>query len=107
MKKRINHILAGLLALLGFSSCSALQEAREARAERERQAMEAQQQSLVQEVLAKMKADDERNGYSAERQKTEADLRAAEEARIRAERERAKLLYAVPNVPYRRIEETK
>ena len=100
MKKRINYILAGVLTLLGFSSCSALHEAREARAERERQEQEAQQRALVEQELARMLAEDDQNGYSAE-------LRDAEGTRIRAERERAKLLYAVPNVPYRRIDEMK
>ena len=96
MKKKVNYILAGLLTLLGFSSCSALHEARAARAERERLEQEAQQRALVEQELARMEEED------ARRETAKKELE-----RIEGERNRAVLLYAVPNVPYRRIEESK
>jgi len=96
MKRTVNYLLAGILALLGFSSCSSLREARQARQERERQEAEAQQKALVEEVLRKMEADD-------------AVRTASPQVRVdsirQAEAERTKLLYAVPNVPYREIKE--
>lgn len=89
MKKRVNYILAGMLALLGFSSCSALREARQARQEREQKAAEAQQQALVEQILQEMEENEPPQIEVMEREQIE----------------RAKLLYAVPNAPYREIKE--
>ena len=89
MKKTFRYILAGLLTLPGFSSCSALREAREAREAREREAVEKQQRELVEQTLQEMLEHDARVGN---------DTVAPETGRI-------KLLYAVPNVPYREIKE--
>ena len=41
MKKTLAYILAGVLTLLGFSSCASLRQARQERLERERQAERA------------------------------------------------------------------
>ena len=104
MNKKVKSILAAILAVLGFSSCTALREAREARAERERQALDARQSALVEEMLRKMEEEDREQGLD---QPTldEKTRREREAERIRREREqRAVLLYAVPNVPYQRIE---
>lgn len=99
MKKGIRYILAGVLTLLGFTSCASLREAREARAQREREAFDAQQKALVEETLRKMLEDDAKN---PEKQKVSQDSTISGE--IRVPEERIKLLYAVPNVPYREIE---
>jgi sortase (surface protein transpeptidase) len=99
MKKGIRYILAGVLTLLGFTSCASLREAREARAQREREAFDAQQKALVEETLQKMLEDDARN---PEKQKADQETTITGEVRIPDER--VKLLYAVPNVPYREIE---
>lgn len=99
MKKGIRYILAGVLTLLGFTSCASLREAREARAQREREAFDAQQKALVEETLQKMLEDDAKN---PEKQKVSQDSTISGE--IRVPEERIKLLYAVPNVPYREIE---
>ncbi|MBQ9660667.1 MAG: hypothetical protein IJV37_05305 [Bacteroidales bacterium] len=103
MKRTVNYLLAGILALLGFSSCASLREARQARQERERQEAEAQQRALVEEVLRKMEADD------ASRKAAEEAGRMQQQVRIdsirQGEAERTKLLYAVPNVPYREVKE--
>lgn len=88
MKKPFRYLLAGVLTLLGFSSCSALREAREARAAREREAWEQQQRELVEQTLREM---------------LERDAQAARDSVSRIER--VKLLYGVPNVPYREIKE--
>ena len=88
MKKTFKYILAGVLTMLGFSSCSALREAREARAAREREAWEQQQRELVEQTLQDMLEHD-------------AQVEEGEPAEF----ERIKLLYAVPNVPYREIKE--
>ena len=102
MKKGIRYMLAGVLALLGFSSCASLREAREMRAQREREALDAQQKALVEETLRKMLEDDADNPELQEqKRRQEAEQRKQEEWR---ERERVKLLYCVPNVPYREIE---
>ena len=85
MKRSVKYLLGGILALLGFSSCSALREAEEARAARERAAFEAQQRALVDETLQEMLARD------------------AMLERTR-DRERNVQLYAVPNAPYREME---
>ena len=37
MKRSVNYLLCGLLTLLGFTSCAALRDARQARLERERE----------------------------------------------------------------------
>lgn len=89
MKKPFRYLLAGVLTLLGFSSCSALREAREARAAREREAWEKQQRELVEQTLQEM---------------LEHDARVANDT-VPPEFERVRLLYAVPNVPYREIKE--
>lgn len=99
MKKGIRYILAGVLTLLGFTSCASLREAREARAQREREAFDAQQKALVQETLQKMLEDDAKNP-----EKQKADQGTAVSGEISIPEERVKLLYAVPNVPYRDIE---
>jgi len=105
MKRTVNYLLAGILALLGFSSCSALREAREARAAREREAFEAQQKALVEQELQRMLEEDARDPERIrERQRLE-EIRL--DSARRAELERTKLLYAVPNVPYREIQEKK
>lgn len=88
MKKSFRYLLAGVLTLLGFSSCSALREAREARAAREREAFEKQQRELVEQTLQEM---------------LEQDARSAKDSVQMIER--VKLLYGVPNVPYREIKE--
>ncbi len=99
MKKGIRYILAGVLTLLGFTSCASLREAREARAQREREAFDAQQKALVEETLQKMLEDDAKN---PEKQKASQGTGVSGEISI--PEERVKLLYAVPNVPYRDIE---
>lgn len=92
MKRPVRYILAGLLALLGFSSCASLREAREERSRREREAFEAQQRALVEQELQRMMEEDARN----------PEKQIQEEGRSRHhEEQRAKLLYAVPNAPYR------
>jgi len=105
MKKPVRYLLGAFLALLGFSSCSAVREARLAREAREREAFEAQQRALVEQTLQEMLEADEANGLDA----LEAErLRIREQERQdsirRAEIGRAKLLYGVPNVPYKRLE---
>lgn len=100
MKKSVNYILAGILAILGFSSCSALREARQARLEREQEAARAQQKALVDQILSEMEA------REAPLQEQEKEQRRLDSLR-RAREERTKLLYAVPNVPYREIKEMK
>ena len=100
MKKSVNYILAGILAILGFSSCSALREARQARLEREQEAARAQQKALVDQILSEMEAQE------APLQEQEKEQRRLDSLR-RAQEERTKLLYAVPNVPYREIKEMK
>ena len=105
MKKPVRYLLGALLALLGFSSCSALREARLAREAREREAFDAQQRALVEQTLQEMLEADANDPFrlaEEERQRAEA-IRRADSLR-RAEGERAKLLYAVPNVPYKRLE---
>ncbi|MCR4859400.1 MAG: hypothetical protein K5910_01900 [Bacteroidales bacterium] len=98
MKRSVNYLLAGILALLGFSSCTALREAREARAEREKRAFEEQQKALVEQELQRMLEEDARAEGLRDPEKIRLD------SARRAELGRTKLLYAVPNVPYRRIE---
>lgn len=100
MKKSVNYILAGILTILGFSSCSALREARQARLEREQEAARAQQKALVEQILSEMEA------REAPLQEQEKEQRRLDSLR-RAQEERTKLLYAVPNVPYREIKEMK
>ena len=106
MKRPVRYILGGLLAVLGFSSCSALREAREARAEREREAIRQQQMALKDQVLQEMLEADEND---PEYQAQQAKLREAERQRLIREQmesdQRTKLLYAVPNVPYREVKE--
>ena len=90
------------MAVLGFSSCSALREAREARAEREREAIRQQQMALKDQVLQEMLEADEND---PEFQAQQAKLREAERQRLIESDQRTKLLYAVPNVPYREVKE--
>ena len=101
MKRSVRYFLAGILTLLGFSSCASLREARQARQERERQQAEARQKALVEEVLRKMEADDAAAGKAEGMRGPQV---GADSVR-REKAERAKLLYAVPNVPYREIKE--
>ena len=84
MKKTVTYILAGLITLLGFSSCANLRKAR-----LERQARE--QERLAQEQWQRDSAELARQQYRID------SLR-------QAELERNKLLYAVPNVPYQDLE---
>ena len=100
MNKTVNHLLAGILVLLGFSSCASLREAREARAERERAEAEAQQMAAKDALLQKMLEDDAREAALKGGQKQPVQLDT-----VRARDERIKLLYAVPNVPYTKINE--
>lgn len=88
MKKTLTYILAGVLTLLGFSSCANLRQARLERLERERQA-ELDRQAYEQ--WQRDSADLARQQYLID------SLR-------QAELERNKLLYAVPNVPYQDLE---
>ncbi|MCR4824821.1 MAG: hypothetical protein K5849_05625 [Bacteroidales bacterium] len=106
MKRSVNYILAGILALLGFSSCSALREARQARLEREQEAAKAQQKALVEQVLADMEEKERPSREQERKELEEQELKRLDSIR-RAELERTKLLYAVPNVPYQRIEDKK
>jgi len=101
MKKTFKYILAGTLALLGFSSCSALREAREAREAREREALEKQQRELVEQTLQEML---ERDAQDPEFQNQRSSKWNIDSTGTVVE-ERIKLLYAVPNVPYREIKE--
>ena len=94
MKKGIRYVLAGILALLGFSSCASLHEAQERRALRDREAFDAQQQALVEETLREMLEADANN----------PELQKKEVKEPERDWERMKLLYGVPNVPYRGIE---
>ena len=88
MKKTVTYILAGVLTLLGFSSCASLRQARQERLERERQ---AEADRLAYEEW-------QRDSAELARQKFVIDsLR-------QADMERNKLLYAVPKVPYQNIE---
>ena len=98
-------MLAGILALLGFSSCASLHEAQEARAQREREAFEAQQKALVEETLREMlEADADNPELLEQKRREEEEMREQERERERIrELERTKLLYGVPNVPYREI----
>ena len=89
MKKTLTYILAGVLTLLGFSSCASLRQARQERLERERQ---AEQDRLAYEQWQRDSAELARQQFVLD------SLR-------RAEMERNKLLYAVPNVPYQDIKE--
>lgn len=104
MKRSVRYILGGILALLGFSSCSALREAREAREARERAAFEAQQRALVEQTLQEMLEADERDPEFQAQQERERQRQIEERMRIERDRERTKLLYAVPNAPYREME---
>ena len=88
MKKTFTYILAGVLTLLGFSSCANLRQARQERLERERQ---AEQDRLAYEQWQRDSADLARQRFLLD------SLR-------KAEMERAKLLYAVPNVPFENTE---
>lgn len=96
MKRSVRYILAGVIALLGFSSCASLREAREERSRREREAFDAQQRALVEQELQRMLDEDAKNPVQPQRD----TVRVGESRR---EGERIKLLYAVPNVPYREV----
>ena len=89
MKKTLTYILAGVLTLLGFSSCASLRQARLERLERERQ---AEAERIAREEWQRDSAELARQQFVLD------SLR-------RAEMERNKLLYAVPNVPYQDIKE--
>ena len=88
MKKSVAYILAGVLTLLGFSSCANLRQARQDRLDRERQ---AEQDRLAYDQWQRDSADLARQRFLLD------SLR-------KAEMERAKLLYAVPNVPFENTE---
>ena len=96
MKKGIRYVLAAVLALLGFSSCASLHEAQERRSQREREAFDAQQRALVEQELQRMLDEDAKNTVQPQRD-------TVREGFGRREEERIKLLYAVPNVPYREV----
>ena len=89
MKKTVTYILAGVISLLGFSSCANLRQARLERLERERQ---AEQERQAYEQWQRDSAELARQQYKLD------SLR-------QAEMERNKLLYAVPNVPYGSVKE--
>ena len=91
MKKTLTFILTGLLTLLGFSSCANLRQARMERLERERQ---AEAERLAHEQWQRDSAELARQQFVLD------SLR-------KAELERNKLLYAVPNVPYGSVQEKK
>lgn len=102
MKKGIRYALTGILALLGFSSCASLHEAQEARTRREREALDAQQKALVEETLREMlEADANDPELLEQKRRQEEEIRERERLR---DLDRMKLLYGVPNVPYREIE---
>ena len=101
MKKPVKYILGGILAMLGFSSCTALYESRVERAEK----MQEETKAAVYEHLD-MTVGAERRAMEADR----ANLEAARRKHVldsirRAEEERRVLLYAVPNVPFQQIKE--
>jgi len=106
MKKSVRYFLGGILALLGFSSCTALREARDARAEREREALRQQQMERKDQLLREMlEADENDPAYQAQQEAIrEAERQRRIREQIEADRERTRLLYAVPNVPYREIQ---
>ena len=89
MKKSVRYILGGILAVLGFSSCSALREARAERAERMQEATKA----AVLDHLDKTLGNEQRTLEAERRQHVLDSIRRAEE-------QRNVLLYAVPNVPF-------
>ena len=102
MNKSVKYLLGGVLAVLGFSSCSALREAREAREEREREAFRQQQMELKDQLLNEMLERDANDPEFLDRQRALEKIRT--DSVRRAEMERTRLLYAVPNVPYRELE---
>ena len=91
MKKTVTYILAGVLTLLGFSSCANLRQARLERQQREREAEQARQEYEQWQ----------RDSAELARQRFVLD------SLKKADLERNKLLYAVPNVPYGNVEEMK
>lgn len=91
MKKTVTYILAGVLTLLGFSSCANLRQARLERQERERK---AEQERLEYEQWQRDSAELARQRFVLDSLK-------------KADMERNILLYAVPNVPYGNVEEMK
>ena len=56
MKKPVRYILAGILTLLGFSSCTALREARQAEIDRQKAEIDRLQQPTIEEVRARLEA---------------------------------------------------
>ena len=100
MKKPVRYILAGILTLLGFSSCTALREARQAEIDRQKAEIDRLQQPTIEEVRARLEAD----GRARDEAELQREQRIRDSIR-RAEAERIKLLYAVPNVPYREVKE--
>ncbi len=89
MKKTLAYLLAGVLTLLGFSSCANLRRARQERFEREQQ--------RIADSLARVQW--QRDSAELARQMFLLDsLRKVEESRN-------VLLYAVPNVPYEVMKE--
>lgn len=87
MKKTVAYILAGVLTLLGFSSCASLRRARQERFEREQQIAD----SLVRDQYQRDSAEMARQMHILD------SLRKIENRNI--------LLYAVPNVPYGTVKE--
>ena len=100
MKKPVRYLFAGILTLLGFSSCTALREARQAEIDRQKAEIDRLQEPVVDDVRARLEAE----GQAGDNAEWQREQRIRDSLR-RAERERAKLLYAVPNVPYREIKE--
>ena len=90
MKKSVRYILGGILAVLGFSSCSALREARQDRIEQ----LSPRQQQTIEEIKAELDAK-----YEAG-QRDDAVRQQQIRDSIRRAQQRNVLLYAVPNVPY-------
>ena len=100
MKKPVRYLLAGILTLLGFSSCTALREARQAEIDRQKAEIDRLQEPAIEEVRARLEAE----GQYRDAAEREREQRRRDSLR-RAEMERVKLLYAVPNVPYQEIKE--
>lgn len=96
MKKPVRYILGGILALLGFSSCSSMREARQGGSDE----LSPAQQQTVEEIKAEMDA-----RYQGYMNAEQARLMHIRDSIARAQREPAVLLYAVPNVPFKVLEE--
>ena len=56
MKKPVRYLFAGILTLLGFSSCTALREARQAEIDRQKAEIDRLQEPVVDDVRARLEA---------------------------------------------------